>query len=105
MRSFALLVVAVTLLRGSVIHAASYTETDGTVVDPILDTSGGTHLYSGNDLEPSANLSNANLTDASLVYAILTDATLTIINAFLAHSDPDPGLSFLPVWPEEKEAC
>ena len=47
-------------------HAASYRQTDGTIIDPILTRSdccggGGTHAYSGDNLEPSADLSGANL--------------------------------------------
>ena len=61
MYRFALLVVAVTLLSGSIAQAASYQKTDGTIVDSIMDTGGSTHPYSGNDLEARANLTNANL--------------------------------------------
>ena len=57
MHRFALLVIFVTLLSGSVAQAASYEKTDGAIVDPILDTSGSTHPYSGDNLEPDANLS------------------------------------------------
>ena len=83
MYRFSLLVVAVTLLRGSVVHAASYTETDGTVVDPILDTSGIPHSHSGNNLEPGANLENANLEDA-----FLDDANLVRLDR---EKHPAPG--------------
>ena len=55
MYRFALLVVAVTLLSGSMARAASYEKTDGAIVDPILDIYGSTHDYSGNNLEPEAN--------------------------------------------------
>ena len=87
MYRFALLVVAVMLLSGSVAQAASYQKTDGTIVDPILDTSFSTHPYMGPNLEPGALLSSANLTDANLTnadlygvnmyYANLSAATLT----------------------------
>ena len=56
---FALLSVAAMLLGGSVALAASYQKTDGTIVDPIPDTPGGSSHYYGNDLEPNANLSDA----------------------------------------------
>ena len=56
MYQFALLVVALTLLSGSVAQAASYKKWDGTIVDSIMDTGGSTHPYSGNDLEARANL-------------------------------------------------
>jgi len=65
MYKFALLVVAVTLLSGSIVQAASYQKTDGTVVDPIMHIYGGPHIYSGSNLEPEADLDSANLTDYS----------------------------------------
>ena len=77
MYRFALLVVAVTLLTSSVAQAASYETIFGTIVDPILTPSGSTHSYSGNNLEPSADLRSANLTDADLAGAHLTGADLT----------------------------
>jgi len=82
MHRFALLVIFVTLLSGSMAQAASYEKTDGTIVDPIMDTGGSPHSYSGNNLEPNANLTYANLsmadlTDANLNGATLTSATLT----------------------------
>ena len=95
---FALLVVAVTLLVGSMAQAASYKKTNGTIVDPILDTSGSTHPYSGNNLKAGAildsanlagaNLTGANLTGAGLHYAdlpgaFLTDANLTGANLYM----------------------
>ena len=82
MRRFVLVIIAVTLLSGSVAQAASYLKRDGTIVDPILNTSGISHSYSGNDLEPGADPTNANLrgadlTDAFLWLANLTNADLT----------------------------
>ena len=73
---FALLVIAVTLLVGSMAQAASYEKTDGTIVDPILDTSGSTHPYSGNNLKAGAILDFANLAGANLTGANLTGAGL-----------------------------
>ena len=81
MRRFALVVIAVALLSGSVAQAASYQATNGDIVDPILDTSGSLHGYSGNNLEPGANLSGANLTDANLYGAFLTNADLGVAQA------------------------
>ena len=66
MYGFALLVVAVTLLSGSVAQAARYKKTDGTFVDPILDTGSWKHRYSGVNLEPNADLNGADLTNANL---------------------------------------
>jgi len=66
------LVVISTLVHGSVALAASYQKTDGTVIDPILDTASSTHPYNGPDLEPDAcldwgeDLSGANLAGADL---------------------------------------
>ena len=71
MYRFALLIVAVTLLSGSVAQAASYKKTDGTIVDPILLIHGSTLPYSGDNLEPYAILSSANLKNAYLVGADL----------------------------------
>ena len=50
------------------IDAASYEQTDGTIVDPILDVHGNVHSYSGNNLEAGANLDSADLSGS-----ILTD--------------------------------
>ena len=56
----------------------------GTVVNPIQNTSGGDSDYSGNNLEPEADLSNADLEWAALFYANLTYANLS--NASLSNS-------------------
>ena len=58
-------------------EAASYQETDGTIVDPILDTSGDSHSYRGSNLEPYTDLTNASLSRAVLADANLTSADLT----------------------------
>ena len=86
---FTLLVVFVTLLGGSIVQAASYEKTDGTIV-PILNIYGSPHSYSGNNLEPFANLfgadlSFANLIDANLTNAILIDANLDYANLDIAN--------------------
>jgi len=85
MYRFALLVVAVTLLTSSVAQAASYRKKDRTVVDPILNTSGSTHDYSGNNLEADTNLAYANLSYANLSKAWLAYADLS--NANLSYAD------------------
>ena len=74
---FSLLVIAVTLLSGSVAQAASYQKTKGTIVDPMLNSSGNSHNYSGNNLEPCANLTNAYLSNSILHGANLTGANLS----------------------------
>ena len=67
-----LLIVALILFTGSLVEAASYQKKDGGIVDPILNTGGSTHPYSGPNLEPNVwldccvDLSNANLTNANL---------------------------------------
>ncbi len=69
---------------------ASYEKTDGTIVDPILDTSGKVSNYAGPNLQPHAHVVSKNLTDtnlygadlfrADLAFAKLTDARLTGAN-------------------------
>ena len=85
MYRFALLIVAVTLLSGSVAQAASYKKTDGAIVDPIMDTDGSPHSYSGNNLEPNADLTDADLSHAYLYGADLEDANLA--NADLGSAE------------------
>ena len=71
------LVLVSTLVQGSFALAASYQKTNGTIIDPILDTASSTHPYNGPDLEPdlwldccedliAANLSGADLSGADL---------------------------------------
>ena len=86
---FTLLVVFVTLLGGSIVQAASYEKTDGTIV-PILDIYGSPHSYNGNNLEPSADLLFAELPNADLHGANLSGADLTfaeLIDADLFGAD------------------
>ena len=69
------------------LSTGSYVKNDGTVVDPILDTSGNVLDYDGPNLKPwtklehvnlkDADLNEANLTGADLLGATLTNATLT----------------------------
>ncbi len=91
--SAALVVIAVTLLSGSVAQgAATYIKTDGTIVDPIMDNGGSPHFYSGNGLEPGADLSYASLFDANVNSADLTGADLTgatLVDANLNNADLD----------------
>jgi len=54
-----------TALPASSVSAASYQKTDGTIVDPIMSISQSSPIgYSGNNLEPDADLANADLHDA-----------------------------------------
>ena len=50
----------------STVGAASYQKTDGTIVDPMLDKYGEPHSYSGANLQPGADLSEAYLRYANL---------------------------------------
>ena len=74
---FVLVVIVVTLLSGSVVQGASYQKTDGTIVDPILDTFGSPLYYSGNTLGPAAKLLEANLHQALLPSAM---PSLPVVN-------------------------
>ena len=86
MRMLALLLISAISLASSSAFAASYQQNDGTIVDPIqaqdpaTGVFAGNHPYSGNNLEPFSNLSNANLTNADLFDANLSDAILTGAN-------------------------
>ena len=74
-------------LAASSVNAASYQKTNGTIVDPILYYSVGKipRPYSGNNLEPGADLTDAYLSNVSLVYADLTGADLSNANLGGAH--------------------
>ncbi len=78
MRLFTLALLA-TLVASSA-HAASYQKTRDRIVDPIQNYTGGDHPYTGNNLEPNANLSGADLTGAKLTSADLDYANLTGAN-------------------------
>jgi hypothetical protein len=75
MRSLALALLLA--LAPASAFAASYMDLDGFLIDPIRDTSGGIHPYNGPNLEPSANLSFADLPEARLPLANLSDADLS----------------------------
>jgi hypothetical protein len=64
------------LFTGSVSQAASYQKIDGTIVDPILYAYGPPHSYSGNDLEPNAYLSSADLRYTNMQQVDLSGADL-----------------------------
>ena len=80
-------------LAASSVGAASYQKRDGSIVDPILATQGGTLVYSdysGPNLEPNANLKNVVLTSAFLWDADLTNSNLSgadLFNAFLLEAN------------------
>ena len=90
MRRIGHFLVLATLISGSVVEAASYLKTSGTIVDPILDTSFSTHPYMGANLEPGALLPSVNLTDANLTNAALYNTDLsgaTLTGATLAYAN------------------
>ena len=62
------------------IDAAWYEQNDGTIVDPIQSVLGGNLAYTGNNLEPGANLPWAWLPNADLAYANLANADLDYAN-------------------------
>ncbi len=64
MRKLVLAAVLVLVAGGA--QASSYLQIGGTVVDPILTTSGAVHPYSGTNLQPDANLSYAYLNNVTL---------------------------------------
>ena len=81
------------------VDAASYQQKDGTIVDPIQSVSGGDLPYSGNNLEPGAELIFADLTGAVLWQADLRSADLSDAN--LTNVKFPKGYGKLPV--EKKE--
>jgi len=91
MQKLCSLVVISTLVHGSVALAASYQKTDGTVIDPILDTASSTHPYNGPDLEPDAcldwgeDLSGANLAGADLSDVWMEGTDLSGANLIFAN--------------------
>ena len=87
MRTLFLMLFSTLSLASSSAFAASYQQVDGTIVDPIQRRTGGSHPYSGPNLEPFANLSGVDLVNAELIGANLTGADLS--NAHLGGSDLD----------------
>jgi uncharacterized protein YjbI with pentapeptide repeats len=85
MLKLALILISALSLATSSALASSYQQIDGTIVDPIQNRSDENHPYSGNNLEPFADLSGANLAVADLTNANLTVANLS--NAILTGAD------------------
>ena len=77
--------IIILLLSVTAADAASYQKTDGTIVDPIQSVSGGDLPYSGNNLQPGADLVGAELSGADLERANLRNADLT--GADLSNAD------------------
>ena len=72
------------------LSTGSYVKNDGTVVDPILDTSGNVLDYDGPKLKADTDLTGADLTGADLTGADLTGAFLKgadLTNTNLAGAD------------------
>ena len=88
MRTRLLILVALVTLASSSAFAASYQRTDGTIVDPIQCWDFGcvgNHPYSGNNLEPGADLDGANMSNADLINANMSNANLT--SAFMTFAN------------------
>ena len=77
MRGLLLSLLAIFAFAVTDANAASYLRLTGNLVNPILDTSGSPHGYSGANLEPGAHLTGISLEDASLTWADLAGSTLT----------------------------
>ena len=84
MHKLALILISAISLASSSAFAASYQQTGGTIIDPIESRFGGNHSYSGNNLEPDADLTSADLNGAILNGAILNGANLTGANLTVA---------------------
>ncbi|MEC7500146.1 MAG: pentapeptide repeat-containing protein [Planctomycetota bacterium] len=65
------------LIAATCADAAFYQKKDGTNVDPIKTRFGRDLIYSGNNLEPGADLTGAGLRDADLQFADLSYADMT----------------------------
>ena len=88
MRKFVLAVGLV--LMASSAQAASYQQTDGTIVDPIQSLLGGNHPYDGIDLIPAANPRGENLDYADLYRIDLDGSDLlgaSMIGADVSNAD------------------
>ena len=77
MRMLALLLISALSLASSSAFAAYYSQSSGTIVDPIQNVFGGNHPYSGVDVQAYAGLVNANLGGADLFNADLSNANLS----------------------------
>ena len=84
MRMLALILISALSLASSSAFAASYQLISGTIIDPIQYRGGGNHPHSGNNLEPGANLADANLFFADLTNADLNNASLVGANLSFA---------------------
>ena len=78
--------IIILLFSATAVDAAWYQKTDGTIVDPIQRRLPvGDHWYSGNNLEPGADLPYADLYYADLINADLSEAWLD--NAYMGYAD------------------
>ena len=101
MRMLALILISAISLASSSAFAASYQYyahnfgpnfiyCQSCIIDPIQNVFGGNHSYSGINLEPGANLTNANLSNAylwevDLLGTVLSDANFSGANLQRAH--------------------
>lgn len=77
MRHLWLWVGLLTLIGSGSAQASSYLDVFGVVHDPIQDIYGDDSFYSGNNLEPGADLVDADLEEADLPGASLSNANLS----------------------------
>lgn len=101
MRTLALILISVFCIASSSALAASYQRTDGTIVDPILDTLGNVHPYSGGNVGPGAGLTFADLSSADLASADLAGSLLGFANltsANLSNADFTSALAANSSW-------
>ena len=90
MRLILILAGCLTFIVNAPALAASYVDTSGFLHDPIQHIWLGDLAYSGNNLEPNANLTSATLDSADLRFADLYNANLShadMRGAYLVHSD------------------
>ena len=76
-----LVAAAISLLFSSAVLAASYLGAGGTIADPSQNVGGGDRPYSGSNVEPAADVSNASPQKAEL-----SDADLRRTELDLEHS-------------------
>ena len=69
-----LVAAAISLPSSSAALAASCVRAGGTIVDALQNVGGGDHLYSGINVEPAAEVSNASVHEADLSDADLSGA-------------------------------
>ena len=90
MRNILAVAACLNFFANAPVLAASYMDTSGFLHDPIQHIWLGDLTYSGNNLEPNANLTSATLDYADLEFANLYNANLShadMRGAYLVYSD------------------